>query len=186
MSRALMIDFAPRGRAPTAGGAALLALALALAAGMLWHHRGLTLEAARLEAKLESQQLPQARRGSGKAPAPEAAAELVRANHVLRQLATPWNELFAAVEGAVGEHVALLGIQPDPAGARVTLSGEARSIGEALWFAQRLAAGGTLADAFLTGHEFRRDGAQRPVRFTLSARWVALEGAAAVARGAAP
>jgi Tfp pilus assembly protein PilN len=190
MIRALAVDFAPRRRRPPAAGIGLLALALALAAGLAWQYRGLSKEIERIEAQLESRQPQGARRAAATPVSAEAGAEIARVSQVVRQLSTPWNALFASIESAVGENVALLGIQPDPAAARVTLTAEARNFGEALWFAQRLSAGGTLAEAFLTGHELRRDGSQRPVRFTISARWLALEGAApadvASAKGSAP
>jgi hypothetical protein len=177
MSRPLAIDFMPRRRRPPAAGAAVLALALALAAGIAWHYRGLTRDIERLNAQADSLRAPGARRAANAPLSAEGSAEVLRVSRVVRQLSTPWNELFTAIEGAVGENVALLGIQPEPAAARVTLTGEAKNYGEALWFAQRLSSGGTLAEAFLTGHELRRDGSQRPVRFTIVARWLALEGA---------
>jgi len=176
MIRKLAIDFAPPRRRPPAPGAALLAAALALAAALGWQYRGLSMEIEAIQAQLESRQAPDARRAAAKPPSAEARTELARVSQVVRQLSTPWNALFASIEASVGDNVALLGIQPDPAAARVTLSAEARNYGEALWFAQRLSAGGTLAEAFLTGHELRRDGSQRPVRFNVSARWLALEG----------
>lgn len=185
MSRELAIDFAARKRRPPAPGAALLAVALMLATGLAWQYRSLSREIEGIEAQLESRQPSGVRRAAAKPVSAEASTELARVSQVVRQLSTPWNALFAAIEAAVGENVALLGIQPDPAAARVTLTAEARNYGEALWFAQRLSAGGTLAEAFLTGHELRRDGTQRPVRFTISARWLALEGAAVSGAGMA-
>jgi hypothetical protein len=186
MIRALAIDFAPRRLRPPLGGAVLLAASLAVAAGLAWQYRGLQKEIERIEAQLESRQPSGARRAAAVPVSAEAGAERARVNEVVRRLSTPWNSLFAAIEAAVGDNVALLGIQPDPAAARITLTAEARDFGEALWFAQRLSAGGTLSEAFLTGHELRRDGSQRPVRFTISARWPALEGARDAAAGGAP
>jgi hypothetical protein len=178
MTRALGIDFAARGARPPAAGLALLALGGALAAALGWHYRGVLQEIERVEARLESLQPAGAapgRAGLKRGASREGAAELMRAQAVLQQLSAPWNDLFAAVEGALGEHVALLGVQPDAAAARVAVTAEARDIGEALWFAQRLSKSGVLAEAFLTGHEARPQGAARPVRFTLSARWRAME-----------
>jgi hypothetical protein len=194
--RALVIDFAPAHRRPPAAGLAVLAAAFALAAGLGLQYRSLARDIERMEAALEARQPVAARRAAAAQPvSSEASAELARVTRAVRQISTPWNALFAGIEDSVGENVALLGIQPDPAAARVTITAEARNYGEALWFAQRLSSGGALADAFLTGHELRRDGSLRPVRVTISARWPALEGAladgpagerAADARGAKP
>lgn len=178
--RALAIDFAPGRRTPPVAGLVLLAAATALAAGLGWHYRGLLLEIERIEARLDSGDAPHSPRSPGRAaagPVPaQLAPEIARAQDVVRRLTVPWNELFASVESAVGENVALLSIHPDPAAARVAVIAEARNANEALWFAHRLSTGGVLADAFLTGHELlRREGAHRPVRFTLSARWLAAE-----------
>lgn len=187
--RALAIDFAPGRRTPPAAGLVLLAAAVAFAAGIGWHYRGLLLEIERIEARLDSGDAPRSPRSAARAaagPVPaQLAPELARAQHVVRRLTVPWNELFSAVETALDENVALLSIQPDPAAARVSVIAEARNASEALWFARRLSTGGVLADAFLTGHELlRREGAHRPVRFTLSARWLAAEATAeGVAKG---
>lgn len=180
MIRELAIDFAPRRRRPPALGAALLVAAFVLATVLAWQYRELSKEIEAIEAQLESRRAPVARGSTRPLPA-EARTELARLSQVVRQLSTPWDALFSSIETSIGENVALLGIQPDAAAARVTISAEARNYGEALWFAQRLSAGDTLAEAFLTGHELRRDGSQRPVRFTISARWLALEAATPVA-----
>lgn len=175
--RALAIDFAPGRRTPPVAGLVLLAAAVAFAAGFGWHYRGLLLEIERIEARLDSGDAPRFPGRAAAAPVPaRLVPEIARARHVVRRLTVPWNELFSAVEMALDENVALLSIQPDPATARVSVIAEARNANEALWFARRLSTGGVLDDAFLTGHELlRREGTHRPVRFTLSARWLAAE-----------
>jgi Tfp pilus assembly protein PilN len=178
MRRDIELDFlAVEPRVPRAGLALLAAGALCAAlAG--WRFAALQEETRRLEARIDSlragrHERVQAR--DGRSAAPEVAADLSRARTVARRLAAPWDELFAEVEAAVGPDVALLAIQPDLANARIALTGEARSIGHGLAFAARLNRGAALGEALLTAHEVRVQDPQRPVRFTLEARWRAAE-----------
>jgi hypothetical protein len=178
LSRALALDFAAREDRPPGAGIVLLAAGLALCGLLALHFRERLAERARIEERIEALQAS-SRPSRAAAPAgAEGAAELRGAQRVLAQLQTPWRGLFSTIEASIGDKVALLGVQPDPANARVTLTAEAKDLQEALWFAQRLSAGGELADAFLTGHEMRRDGAQRLARVTIVGRWPAMEGRA--------
>src|SRR5262249_36097798 len=101
----------------------------------------------------------------------EADGDLRRAQAVLDRLSAPWNELFAAIERAVGPRVALLGVTPELANGRVTIQAEAKNLAEALDFAERLGRGKAVGDAFMSAHEVRAQDPHRPVRFTLVARW---------------
>lgn len=168
MKPPIALDFlAAEPRLPPAG-LALLAAALTGAALLGWQHVRLQAELDTLRAGLEARQsAPRALRG---AP-PETAADLKRAQEVLRRLDAQWNALFSAVESALGADVALLAIQPDLAAGRVTLNGEAKSLPAALDFAARLNRGAVLSEAMLGAHEVRVNDAHRPVRFTLGARW---------------
>jgi len=105
------------------------------------------------------------------APSAGEAQELKAANAVLDQLAAPWDALFAAIEAASIPDVALLGAQPDPRGRFVNLEGEARDLKALLTFLARLEAAPALTDVHLTRHEIRMNDANRPLGFTLRARW---------------
>lgn len=105
------------------------------------------------------------------APSATLAQELKDANAILDRLALPWDGLFADIEAAVVPDVALLGIQPDARGRLVNLEGEARDLKALLTFLARLEAAPGLVDAHLTRHEIRQSDPNRPLAFTLQARW---------------
>jgi hypothetical protein len=174
MIRPIDLDvLAPQTRAPRAG-LALLSLAVALAAALTWRFALVSADAAALEERVDAAYLGAratpgalAVRASG-----DFAADLKRAQGALGQLAAPWNGLFEDLERAVSRsEVGLLGVQPELAAGRVVLVAEAKSIADALAFTERLNEGKVLADAFLAAHEVRAQDPQRPVRFTVSARW---------------
>jgi hypothetical protein len=171
MKRDLELDFiAAPPRVPPAGAMLLAAglLAAALAAG---HFAALRNEASRLEARLDALRADRAGRVPTKGASPEFTADLTRARAVVGRLAAPWEEMFDEVEAAIGSDVALLAVQPDLANARLTLTGEARGLKQVVAFAARLNRGKAVGDALFTTHEVRVQDPQRPVRFTLEARW---------------
>jgi Tfp pilus assembly protein PilN len=171
----LHLDFA-RPYARRTGVAALLlaaGLVAALAAGLEYRH--LAGEVERLERsiadsrRLARRDLPRLRAAASD---PKQLAEEVRgANLVLAQLTLPWDALFGEIEAAGGDGVALLSIQPDAAGGTVRLTGEARSYQEVLAYVGRLERREALSRVFLTSHELRAGGAQRPVAFAVLAHW---------------
>lgn len=168
MKPEIALDFLARDPRVPVAGIALLGVALGLAALL-----GLQFAQLRAEIAAQNEALQAARPAPPRVrPAPpESAVDLKRAQGVLRRLAAPWNALFAEVEVAVGANVALLAIQPDVGNARVTLTGEAKNLREALAFAERLNGGKVLSEAILGGHEVRVQDPHRPVRFTIEARW---------------
>lgn len=105
------------------------------------------------------------------APTADEAQDLKAANLVLDQLALPWDALFADIETASIPDVALLGAQPDPRGRFVNLEGEARDLKALLTFLARLDATPGLTDAHLTRHEIRGNDPNRPLTFSVRARW---------------
>jgi hypothetical protein len=176
VKRDLELDFlAVEPRVPRAGAALLVVglLAAALAAGRF---AALRAEARDLARRMEARTPPRALAVAAQGAESGTAADLSRARAVLRRLAAPWDELFAEVEAAVGPDVALLGVQPDLASARVRITGEARTLAQGLAFAARLNRGPALGEAMFSTHEVRVQDPQRPVRFTLEARWKAAEG----------
>lgn len=97
--------------------------------------------------------------------------EIETARGVIRRLSLPWDALFRAMETAAFENVALLGVQPDAQQSSVNLAGEARAYADVLTYMSRLERSGALTNVRLLSHEIRRDDPQRPVAFTVAARW---------------
>ena len=135
----------------------------------------LRLESERTNLQSRARNDPHAARASNAPPSPEiqkALQEQVRqANAVLSELGRPWPTLFAILEETTQPEIALLAIRPDAAKGRLRIAGEARRLADALEYTRKLAATGHMTDVVLEEHEVVASDQQRPVRFTLSARW---------------
>ena len=94
---------------------------------------------------------------------------------VVEQLALPWSPLFSAIERAHTETVALLAVQPDAQRRSVTIIGEAKAYEDVLVYVSRLREEARLKNVYLVGNEVREDQPQRPVAFTVSADWRAVQ-----------
>ncbi len=97
--------------------------------------------------------------------------QLKQANLVLRELGRPWPGLFDRLEAAAGPQIALLQIKPEAGKERIRLMGEARTLEDALDYVRRLSAEGGMQDVMLEQHQVVEDDAQKPVRFSINARW---------------
>ena len=102
----------------------------------------------------------------------QLAAEVKHANEIIRQLNMPWDKLFMALESAAHKDVALLSIQPDIRKQMLNISGEARNMEAMLDYLSQLRGQETLAKIVLSGHEIKLQDPDKPVRFSLSAKWV--------------
>lgn len=101
----------------------------------------------------------------------QLAIEIAHANTIIRQLNLPWDKLFMALESAANDRVALLSIQPDSRKQLIHLSGEARNMEAILDYLAQLRGQKTLEQIVLTSHEIKLQDPDKPVRFSLSARW---------------
>ncbi len=101
----------------------------------------------------------------------QLAAEIAHANTIIRQLNLPWDKLFMALESTANDRVALLAIQPDIRKQLIHLSGEARNLEAVLDYLAQLRRQETLAQIALTSHEIKLQDPDKPVRFSLSAKW---------------
>ena len=97
--------------------------------------------------------------------------DITEAEEVARQLATPWQSLFRSLERAYAQEVALLSVQPDVQRSSVAIVGEAKEYGDILSFVTRLKEQAPLSDVHLVGNEIKEGDPQRPIMFTISARW---------------
>jgi NADPH-dependent ferric siderophore reductase len=84
----------------------------------------------------------------------------------------PWSELFAAIEAAEGNNIALLAVQPDPRSRTLLLGGEASNLPAVLGYMERLERTKRLRDVVLVTHELRSKEPGQPVAFALNAAWV--------------
>lgn len=147
------------------GACAGIAVALAFAAA-----NQELLQVKRQTAELRQKSAPRAEQKST-VDVTRLAAEIKHANDIIRQLNLPWDKLFLALESTANDRVALLAIQPDTRKQLIHLSGEARNLEAVLDYLARLRGQETLAQVALTSHEIKLQDPDKPVRFSLSARW---------------
>jgi hypothetical protein len=142
----------------------LFAVALAVAGDAAWsyvHARRTLVQAETLLARAHP-------RHATRAVAPE---ELAAARDTVRRLALPWPGLFGAIESAASEDVALLAIEPDPRGGKVTISGDSKDYLAALTYVLNLSRSEALARVELVRHEVKQNDPRHPVAFSVSAAW---------------
>lgn len=165
--RALDLNLLPSRRIP-------LAVWLMLLVGVVLSAEGL-LRVAELRGEIDATTLhPVRSRGAVTARLePALARELRAADQAVQQLSLPWEELFASIESATYERVALLAIQPDPLKRELSITGEALDYLALLTYVARLGEPGMLTDVHLVRHEMREDASLRPLQFTVAARWKA-------------
>lgn len=169
--KALDLDLLPRRRVP-------LAVWLMLLSGVVLVGDGLLRTAElrdELRDSLAAVSPPAGRSRPGQAAAldPALARELRVAERAVEHLALPWDDLFRQVEAASYERVALLAIEPDAHKRELSITGEALDYLAVLTYVARLGERGMLTDVHLVRHEMREDAPQRPLQFTVAARWKA-------------
>ncbi|TAN79879.1 MAG: hypothetical protein EPN14_05770 [Gallionella sp.] len=100
-------------------------------------------------------------------------SELRFANRVIEKLDTPWDALFGAVEEAFNEQVTLLSVEPDTERREVRLLAEAKNLGAMLDYVQQVRESPVLKNGYLVEHQINQQDPLRPVRFTVTAGWLA-------------
>jgi hypothetical protein len=111
---------------------------------------------------------------NGRSAQSVAGLNAQNAEKTVRELGTPWSQLLAELESASGDttgNVAVLSVEPDHSKHRVRVTAEARTLGLALAYVQRLKKAPVLRYPMLDSHELRTDDKDHPVRFQVSAEW---------------
>jgi hypothetical protein len=163
--RALEINFAGRGRGARWAPRVLLAVALVLALDMGLTYRSLAGSIAEAQARLAQ---AEPRTAPARKVSPE---EVAAARETFARLARPWEGLFAALESAANDEIALLGIEPDPKTGTVLISGDSKDYPAVLAYVLNLARTGGLSRVELVRHEVKPNDPQRAVAFSVSAGW---------------
>jgi hypothetical protein len=157
------LDFVARSRSPWAGRV-LLAVAVAFSADVALSYR----QAQRVLEATEAL----ASRSEARAPQRRASAdEVAQVRETLARLSLPWDKLFGALESAASERVALLAVEPDSKTGTVTISGDSKDYLAALGYVLELSHSDSLSKVQLVRHEMKANDPQRPVAFTVTARW---------------
>jgi Tfp pilus assembly protein PilN len=158
------LDFVRRRPASRWAGRVLLAAALGVAGEM-----GFTY--VQLERTVKTNEAVVARAQPRKQVQPVSTEEVAAARETVDRLGLPWSKLFAALEGAANEHVALLAIEPDTKSGTVTISGDSKDYLSALTYVLNLSRNDALSHVQLVRHEVKQNDPQRPVSFSISAAW---------------
>ncbi len=171
----LELDFAQPQRQSRAMGLVVIAAAALLLALVLWHSEQSQARVEALEAELAAQgasrEVVRTSSGSDAITGAELDERMRKANRVIRQFSTPWEDVFGGIESANGEHVALLSLESDPANAQVRVGAEARNFRKMLDYLERLRKDGRLSPAILQSHQVMVEDPNRPIRFTFTASW---------------
>lgn len=176
--RALRLDYRAHDGLRTLSGFLMLFMALILAGTMAWYFNTLRQETSRVESLvggIETRTHGQMTASDVSRMEPEKLAEVVKfSNHVIHQLNLPWDKLFAQLEEAKGENVALLGVEPDVNSPVIKVVGEARDYAEMLQYVRSLSEQqGVLQSVYLDDHKMDDQNPDKPIRFTLEAAWAA-------------
>jgi len=158
------LDFVRRRPASRWAGRVLLAAALGVAGEM-----GFTY--VQLERTVNTNEAIVARAQPRKQVQQVSTEEVAAARETVDRLALPWSKLFAALEGAANEQVALLAIEPDTKSGTVTISGDSKDYLSTLTYVLNLSRNDALSHVQLVRHEVKQNDPQRPVSFSISAAW---------------
>lgn len=91
------------------------------------------------------------------------------AEHIEKHSLHNWERLFFALESAASDSLTLLELVPDRD--EISISGEAKSFAAVSDYIRRLNETAVIADTHLTTSEVDAKHPQRPIRFSLHARW---------------
>lgn len=95
---------------------------------------------------------------------------LRRSNAALQAIAIDWERLFAAIDGATSEEVALTAIRPSVSQKSLHISGEAKDMAAVLAFVEALRRA-PLAQVVLASHQVKQSDPQKPIVFEIGALW---------------
>jgi len=168
----MRLDFAATESGASWSGILMLVLGLAAAGLIVGDYQRLLASAERIEAELGRLSAP--RRGAEPARDARKQGEAVaRSNEVAHELSRRWDRVFLALESAKAPDVALLAIEPDPRKGVLRVTAEAKGKNAMLDYVNRLQAAQSLQRVMLESHEVMAQVPEKPVRFVVTASWVA-------------
>ncbi len=168
------LDFLHRHR-PVSTFAWLLLVIGLLACGAVLDWRFTTLESRLVSAEAALQRAKRELTPSVPAAAhlsdKQLSADWARAARIAQDLAEPWPGLFAGLEGAAEQPLALLSLELDGARRNLVLTGEARSYAALLDYFRYLQKQSMLGSVVLHTHQVNQQDRDKPVRFRITAHW---------------
>jgi Tfp pilus assembly protein PilN len=88
-------------------------------------------------------------------------------NGVIRQLNTPWHDLFKQLESSTPKDVALISVEPDARRGSLRLQAEAKTLDSLLVYADRLQNQGVLGQLTYSKHETNDQDPNQPIRLSV-------------------
>ncbi|OGA53577.1 MAG: hypothetical protein A3F74_27225 [Betaproteobacteria bacterium RIFCSPLOWO2_12_FULL_62_58] len=169
--RRLELDYIAAPRRKRWLGYALLAVSLVVAADLVLRYRDARIELDRSET---ANGLLSTERGAPKAIPKQRLDEQVKnAESVVRQLTLPWAAIVHTIEEAAADDVAILQLQPEAQQRLLRITAEARDQQSMLAYVRRLAGAKRLFNVHLVNHRVQLDDPQRPIQFSVQARFEA-------------
>jgi len=168
-SHRLELDYVAAARGVHWAGAILLAVALGVAANIVFRYYDARRELASLEAMqglLDFQGKP------GRAvPKERLEEETKQIDAVVKQLTLPWAQMIEALESASGGEVAVLQLQPEAQQRVLRVLAEAKTRQAMLAYLRRLDETKVLSEVHLLSHQVQIDDPMRPVQFGVQASY---------------
>jgi hypothetical protein len=168
----MRLDFAATESGASWSGLLVLVLGLAAAGLIVGDYQRLLASAERIEAELGRLSAPR-RGGEPPRDARKQGEAVARSNEVAHELSRRWDRVFLALESAKAPDVALLAIEPDPRKGVLRVTAEAKGKNAMLDYVNRLQAAQSLQRVMLESHEVLSQVPEKPVRFVVTASWVA-------------
>jgi Tfp pilus assembly protein PilN len=170
--RRIDLDFERR-RGPNSLAWLLLVAGAALAVAVAGEYQRVSAELqAQDQALRQFQSAPRQQAGADPRAQREREERIAGAGVVLDHLAIPWDALFNGLESIDEGDVALLSMSPDATKQQIKLGLEAKNLAAMLSYHGKLEQTPIFADVSLAQHEIAQQDPNRPVRFTIAARWV--------------
>ena len=176
MTRSLNLDY--QRTAGSARAPARLLLALGLAAAATTGYLAIAAETELTEtqtrvARLERKRVPVVAKRLSDQEAKRYSDEIGFANGIAERLTLPWDDLLQAIESGAAHGVAVLALEPDAVKRVVRLTAEVKNKRDMLSYVQRLSADSRLREVHLIEYQVQAQAPGAPIRFSLSATWVA-------------
>jgi Tfp pilus assembly protein PilN len=163
-------------KSPTPAWPGMLILLVALVCAWLsyWQYTGISERNQKTQRELAqlnvaSQKVHAANQSTLSSAELEAADK--RAREVTSALLLPWSELFAALESASSNDVAVLAIEPDQKKRMVRITAEVKDFDKLVDYLKRLGKAPQLRFVRLQRYEVREGDPQHPLQFTVEASW---------------
>ncbi|MBS4095247.1 MAG: hypothetical protein KGZ83_00240 [Sulfuricella sp.] len=93
-------------------------------------------------------------------------------NYAVSQMNLPWGELFGTFEAHQNKGVALIGLDPNGQKQLLSIVAEAKTPEDMVDYLGALASDKFFYQVILTKHEINEQDTNRPIRFTMEARWI--------------